>query len=73
MVFFSIGEVEEEEEQKLCRSKVQSLKALLSRSPTHPPLYKLKKGFNGKVLYRLSMGWGYARVPFSILCYIYKM
>ncbi|XP_072240575.1 long-chain fatty acid transport protein 1-like [Leuresthes tenuis] len=53
MVLFSIGEVEEE---KLCRSKVQSLNALLSRSPTHPPQYKLKKGFNDRLFYICTSG-----------------
>lgn len=48
MVFFSSGERDDDE---MLRSlQVQSLDALLDRSPKHPPNYTLRKGFNGETL-----------------------
>ncbi|XP_034044814.1 long-chain fatty acid transport protein 1-like [Thalassophryne amazonica] len=52
MVLFSSGEPADKE--KLC--SIQSLSALLTCSPTYPPLHKLKKGFNDKLFYIYTSG-----------------
>lgn len=45
-VLFSCGERDPEE--KLGGRGVQSLDAVLDRSPRHPPRYATRKGFNGE-------------------------
>ncbi|KAM9770427.1 long-chain fatty acid transport protein 1-like [Menidia menidia] len=52
-VLFKAGE---EQEEKHCNFKVQSLDALLTGSPTHPPLYRLKKGFHDRLFYIYTSG-----------------
>uniref|UniRef100_A0A3B3WPA5 long-chain-fatty-acid--CoA ligase n=1 Tax=Poecilia mexicana TaxID=48701 RepID=A0A3B3WPA5_9TELE len=46
---FCTGGEEEDGEQR-CSFQAQSLEALLTCSPTHPPYYKLRKGFNGTIM-----------------------
>uniref|UniRef100_A0A3Q3GS51 long-chain-fatty-acid--CoA ligase n=1 Tax=Kryptolebias marmoratus TaxID=37003 RepID=A0A3Q3GS51_KRYMA len=54
MVLFCSGE--EDNKEKLCSLKAQSLDFLLRRSPTHPPHYKLRKEFNDKLFYIYTSG-----------------
>ncbi|XP_015228094.1 PREDICTED: long-chain fatty acid transport protein 1-like [Cyprinodon variegatus] len=54
MTLFCTGE--EEKKEKPCSLSAQSLEALLTCSPTHPPNYKLKKGFNGRLFYIYTSG-----------------
>nr|AOW69616.1 long-chain fatty acid transport protein 1a [Lateolabrax japonicus] len=54
MVLFSSGE--QVDEEKLCSLQVQSLDALLDRSPTHPPHHTLRKDFNGRLFYIYTSG-----------------
>lgn len=54
MVLFSSGERDDDE---MLRSlQVQSLDALLDRSPKHPPNYTLRKGFNDRLFYIYTSG-----------------
>ncbi|MEQ2164283.1 hypothetical protein GOODEAATRI_005011 [Goodea atripinnis] len=54
MVLFCTGD--EENKEELCSFQAQSLEALLTRSPTHPPNYKLKKDFNDRLFYIYTSG-----------------
>ncbi|XP_033480303.2 long-chain fatty acid transport protein 1-like [Epinephelus lanceolatus] len=54
MVLFSSGEQGDEEE--LPNLQVQSLNALLDRSPKHPPRYTLTKDFNDRLFYIYTSG-----------------
>uniref|UniRef100_A0A3Q2QK83 long-chain-fatty-acid--CoA ligase n=1 Tax=Fundulus heteroclitus TaxID=8078 RepID=A0A3Q2QK83_FUNHE len=54
MILFCTGD--EKNEEKLCSFRAQSLEALLASSPTHPPNYKLKKDFNGRLFYIFTSG-----------------
>uniref|UniRef100_A0A8C9YDD6 long-chain-fatty-acid--CoA ligase n=1 Tax=Sander lucioperca TaxID=283035 RepID=A0A8C9YDD6_SANLU len=54
MVLFSSGE--RDNEQKLCSLQIQSLDALLDRSPKHPPRYTLRKNFNDRLFYIYTSG-----------------
>lgn len=62
MVLFSSGE--QVDEEKLCSLQVQSLDALLDRSPTHPPHHTLRKDFNGEVVHG---GMDMIKLPCSVL------
>lgn len=48
-VLFSRGQRDPEE--KLGGRGVQSLDAMLDRSPRHPPRYTTRKGFNGEAVF----------------------
>ncbi|MEQ2279375.1 hypothetical protein AMECASPLE_008759, partial [Ameca splendens] len=54
MVLFCTGD--EKNKEELCSFQAQSLEALLTRSPTHPPNYKLKKDFNDRLFYIYTSG-----------------
>ncbi|XP_070838113.1 long-chain fatty acid transport protein 1-like [Chaetodon trifascialis] len=54
MALFSSGEQDDEEE--LCGLRVQSLEALLDRSPKHPPHYTPRKEFNDRLFYIFTSG-----------------
>ncbi|CAN9510078.1 unnamed protein product [Ophioblennius macclurei] len=54
MVLFGVGE--QKDEETLSNLRVQSLDALLSRSPTHPPAYKLRKEFHDRLFYIYTSG-----------------
>uniref|UniRef100_A0A672HZE7 Long-chain-fatty-acid--CoA ligase n=1 Tax=Salarias fasciatus TaxID=181472 RepID=A0A672HZE7_SALFA len=54
MVLFRVGEQKDEETPSNIRA--QSLDTLLSRSPTHPPSYKLRKEFHDRLFYIYTSG-----------------
>uniref|UniRef100_UPI0037E7B7A3 long-chain fatty acid transport protein 1-like n=1 Tax=Semicossyphus pulcher TaxID=241346 RepID=UPI0037E7B7A3 len=54
MLLFISGEQVGEEE--LCSHRVQSLDALLDRSPNHPPNHTLRKEFNDRLFYIYTSG-----------------
>lgn len=54
MILFCSGAKENKE--KLCSFQHQSLEALLTCSPTHPPYYKLRKDFNDRLFYIYTSG-----------------
>ncbi|XP_075946886.1 long-chain fatty acid transport protein 1-like [Anarhichas minor] len=54
MVLFGSGE--QDGEEKLCSLRVQSLDALLDRSPKHPPRHTLRKDFNDRLFYIYTSG-----------------
>uniref|UniRef100_A0A3B5M7B5 long-chain-fatty-acid--CoA ligase n=1 Tax=Xiphophorus couchianus TaxID=32473 RepID=A0A3B5M7B5_9TELE len=51
---FCTGNEEDEEQRRSFQA--QSLEALLTCSPTHPPYYKLRKGFNDRLFYIYTSG-----------------
>lgn len=54
LVLFSVGE--DQDEETLSNRQAQNLDTLLSRSPTHPPSYKLKKEFHDRLFYIYTSG-----------------
>ncbi|XP_043970426.1 long-chain fatty acid transport protein 1-like isoform X2 [Gambusia affinis] len=54
---FCTGDEEDEEDEEQRRSfQAPRLEALLTCSPTHPPYYKLRKGFNDRLFYIYTSG-----------------
>ncbi|XP_044046182.1 long-chain fatty acid transport protein 1-like [Siniperca chuatsi] len=56
LVLFSSGQRDDKDKPSPSPIQVQSLDALLERSPKHPPHYTLRKGFNDRLFYIYTSG-----------------